>query len=408
MTRDDSGPASRLGREALPWDESLSGREVGDFLIQEQIDEGAFGVIYRAKQKALSREVVIKALRWRGASGDENTERFLREAQLASSLDHPYAAHVYAFGAEPDGLLWIAMELVRGTPLDVLLTTQGALSLPRFVPLFEKDLRGGLHRSPAGHGASRHQALERDDSVPGWPALAQASRFRHCPASMRRRLPAWPAMIAFRRRCSWPRPERWKWSIGPLGTTSTSNGIDPDRLYGELGGSGRLTLTGNEAFMGSPPYMAPEQWSAASRADARTDQYALGILAYKAITGRLPFSSRNPANLANAHLHSAVPRLGSKFDAKLDKVITRALAKNAAERYDSVLDLAKAFRGAAGLESEPAPESRLEARYAKPHPGQGPAAPGRFGRPPRGGQKPAASPPGRPPGGPGGRPAGPV
>jgi serine/threonine protein kinase len=98
----------------------LVGRTLGDFLVRARIGEGGQGVVYRAEQPALGREAVIKVLRGEG----ELTARFLREARLASRLDHPYAAHVYAFGAEPDGLLWIAMELVRGTPLDKVLAAQ--------------------------------------------------------------------------------------------------------------------------------------------------------------------------------------------------------------------------------------------------------------------------------------------
>src|SRR5262249_27402016 len=83
-------------------------------------------------------EAVVKVLNQRPSANDTATARFLEEARLASRLDHPYAAHIYAFGAEPDGVLWIAMELVRGTPLDQLLEVQGPLPLERFVPLLER------------------------------------------------------------------------------------------------------------------------------------------------------------------------------------------------------------------------------------------------------------------------------
>src|SRR6185437_3617401 len=101
----------------------LSGRTLGDFVVREKIGEGGNGVVFRAEQRALGREAVVKVLRGRHAS-DLVVARFLREAQLASKIDHPYAAHVYAFGAEADGVLWIAMELVRGTPLSKVLAAQ--------------------------------------------------------------------------------------------------------------------------------------------------------------------------------------------------------------------------------------------------------------------------------------------
>src|SRR5690606_17214437 len=73
-----------------------------------------------------------------GASEARHIEKFLGEARLASRIDHPFAAHVYAFGAEPDGLVWIAMELVRGTPLDVILAADGPMTVDRAVPLLRR------------------------------------------------------------------------------------------------------------------------------------------------------------------------------------------------------------------------------------------------------------------------------
>src|SRR4051812_22043242 len=116
----------------------MIGRTLGDFVVRERIGAGGFGAVYRAEQPLLAREAVIKVLHRELRASDVATQRFLREAKLASRLDHPYAAHIYAFGAERDGLCWIAMELVRGTPFDQLLAAQGAMPLERFVPLFER------------------------------------------------------------------------------------------------------------------------------------------------------------------------------------------------------------------------------------------------------------------------------
>src|SRR5262245_60933219 len=95
----------------------LTGRTLGHFAILEKIGEGGFGSVYRARQSLLDRPAVVKVLHTRLRATAVMTERFLREAKLASRLDHPYAAHIYAFGAEDDGMLWLAMELVRGTTL---------------------------------------------------------------------------------------------------------------------------------------------------------------------------------------------------------------------------------------------------------------------------------------------------
>src|SRR5690242_11313045 len=99
----------------------LVGRRLGDYVVLEKLREGGQGAVYRAEQVALGREVVVKVLLKREAAAPGMVQRFLREAKLASTLDHPFAAHVYGFGHETDGLLWIAMERVRGTPMNTLI-----------------------------------------------------------------------------------------------------------------------------------------------------------------------------------------------------------------------------------------------------------------------------------------------
>src|SRR5678816_3121976 len=136
--------------------EDLCGRMVGEFVLRERIDEGGFGAVYRCEQPLLGREAVVKVLHQRLRRNDVVLQRFLREAQLASRLDHPYAAHVYAFGVEQDdGLLWIAMEMVHGTPLDRWLRERGTLALAAFVPFFE-------HLAEVVHTAHQAGIVHRD------------------------------------------------------------------------------------------------------------------------------------------------------------------------------------------------------------------------------------------------------
>ena len=118
-----------LNRPARALEDSV----LGDFQLTGRLGEGGHGAVFLAEQRALGRQAVVKVAHVDGRADAGAVERFLREARLASRLDHPYAAHVYAFGAEPDGLVWIAMEHVRGTPLDKLLRLQGPLPLERFV-----------------------------------------------------------------------------------------------------------------------------------------------------------------------------------------------------------------------------------------------------------------------------------
>jgi WD40 repeat protein/tRNA A-37 threonylcarbamoyl transferase component Bud32 len=117
-------------------DPDLCGRTLGEFDLRERIDEDSSGAWYRGEQPLLGRDVVIKVLHQRHDA--DALQRFEREAQLASRLDHPYAAHVYAFGVEcEDDLPWIAMELVQGITLKRWLQTHGSMTLALFVPFFE-------------------------------------------------------------------------------------------------------------------------------------------------------------------------------------------------------------------------------------------------------------------------------
>src|SRR6476661_3818387 len=149
--------------------DQLVGRTLGEFVLRERIGEGGFGAVYRAIQPALDREAVIKVLHAKLHASKAATERFLREAKLASKLDHPYAAHIYAFGAEQDGELWIAMELVRGTPLDQILKIQGPLPLERFVPLLDRICE-------VVHTAHEAGIVHRDIKPANLMVLARAGR----------------------------------------------------------------------------------------------------------------------------------------------------------------------------------------------------------------------------------------
>jgi serine/threonine protein kinase len=120
-------------------DRDLCGRTLGEFVLLELLGSGGFGDVYRASQPGLDRDVVVKVLHEQEGRNAGARQRFQREAQLASRLDHHYAAHVHAFGVEDeDGLLWIAMEHVRGITVDKWLIEHGPMPLGQLVPFFER------------------------------------------------------------------------------------------------------------------------------------------------------------------------------------------------------------------------------------------------------------------------------
>jgi WD40 repeat protein/serine/threonine protein kinase len=342
----------------------IVGRTLGDFVVRKRIGAGGFGAVYLASQLRLEREAVVKVLHRRLRESPDATERFLREAKLATRLDHPYAAHVYAFGAEPEGLLWIAMELVRGTPLDQILRVRGPLPLAQFVPLLERMCE-------VVHNAHEHGIVHRDLKPANVMVLARAGRLL-------------PKLLDFGVAKSFVD------GAGPIAGSDTiasaapMPGDAPAFAPGDLDVSADTavagtasaaalpsrgtspsavprSLTQHGAIVGSPPYMAPEQWSNATTVDARADLYALGVLAFECLTGKLPFGGRTLAEYARAHVSRPVPSLGQGFPASLDAVLRKALAKRPEDRYPDALALAAAFRAAAGVDIEAPVMPGLEA-----------------------------------------------
>src|SRR5262249_17482323 len=225
---------------------------VGEFVLRSRLDEGGFGAVYRCEQPLLGREAVVKVLHQRLRGNDVVLQRFLREAQLASRLDHPYAAHVYAFGIEhDDGLFWIAMEMVQGTALNRWLAERGPLPLEQLVPLFERIAevvqtaheRGIVHRDLK---PSNVMVIERAGQLlPKLLDFGVAKLLDHAEPGA---LPE----LTWRRPSDAARPPdaATPTAHNPLDATLTASAVPPpDSWY-------RLTSPGST--IGSPPYMSPE------------------------------------------------------------------------------------------------------------------------------------------------------
>ena len=312
---------------------ALLGRRLGEFELREKIGEGGFGAIYRAEQVGLEREAVVKILRTDLAADEKKQLRFLREAKLASSLDHPYAAHVYAFGAEPDGVLWIAMELVRGTPLSETLR-DAPMPLRTFVPFLERlcevvetaHERGIVHRDIkpqnvmviaragtllpklldlgiAKDAAGVVPAPETPASLLGMAALRRfmlASAI--APSGNGYASADAPALTTVKR------------LRNPDAASSAETAVPEERLGSAPRAStpslrsAPSTLTGQGDLMGSPSYMAPEQWVSGDLVTRQCDIYALSLhpRLREAIAGRFGrFPGASPRTCARQHLTGA-------------------------------------------------------------------------------------------------------
>jgi WD40 repeat protein len=320
MVSSSAEPARKSG--------GLIGRALGEFVIREKLGEGGFGTVFRAEQPALAREAVVKVLQPPARVGESAIQRFMREARLASTLDHPYAAHIYAFGAEPDGLLWIAMELVRGTTLDMLLKTQGPLPLARFIPLFDRICE-------VVHTAHEQGIVHRDLKPANVMVLSHAGRLL-------------PKLLDF--------------GVAKL-REDPDNGrraVALEQISGRLVRAASADITQGGPFIGSPYYMAPEQWVNPTAADQRSDLYALGVLCFEALTGRHPFEGKTILDVARGHAQNPVPSPGADLPDGIHPFLQRAMAKKSAERFPSALELASALRAAAGLSDDRAGVPQLD------------------------------------------------
>jgi WD40 repeat protein/serine/threonine protein kinase len=310
----------------------LSGRTLGDFVLREKIAEGGGGAVYRSEQPALKREVLVKVLHPREKGDGVALERFKREAQLASRLDHPYAAHVHAFGVveaegEEAGLRWIAMELVQGITLCDWLKTRGPMSLGEFVPFFEcvaevvhaAHERGIIHRDLK---PSNIMVIERGGRL--FPKLLDfgIAKVNH-EVTFAEDHKSSDGVVTAQLRAT-PRPGAYR------------TGTDPANAKYELTRSG--------VGFGSGPYMAPEQWGNACAVGRGADIYSLGVVIYEALSGRRPYTAESADEYNRLHCHAPVPEIGGEFSRDLNRVLRCALSKYTDQRQANVLELASDLR----------------------------------------------------------------
>ncbi len=271
-------------------------------------------MVFEARQQLLDRDAVVKVAR---VSGESAAARFLVEARLASRLEHAFAAHIYAFGAEPDGLTWIAMERVRGTPLDVLLAEVGHLPLVQAVPFVERlaEVVGALHELGVVH---------RDLKPSNVMVVARGGQL-------------YPRLL-------------------DLGIARDLRAVE-----GAPGAGAVPARPGRAGRLGTPQYMAPEQWVDAGQVGPAADQYALAALTYELLVGAAPFQATTWTEMARHHAQTAVPALPPPLPPPLSTVLAQGMAKQASARFSSVQAFAAAARAACGVVLDAIDLARVDA-----------------------------------------------
>ncbi len=292
--------------------DDLLGKQIDQYQIESLLGEGGMGAVYRALDSNLARPVALKIMHRQFASQPEFRQRFLQEAQAAARLSHPNIVAIYNFSGSPTHLI-IVMEYVRG------------LSLGAYI----KQL------------AQRRQVMELSESLNIIAQVADALGYAHRLRVVHRDIK--PDNILITRLDQPDRPEEL-----PIRAKVTDFGL------AKLLEGGIETQSGT--FMGTLPYMSPEQALASASLDGRSDIYSLGVVLYQLATGRLPFDIKTPTDAVMKHMHETPPpprHIQPGLPVAVQNVIVKALAKQPDDRYQTAETFAAALRrAAAGLTNQ--------------------------------------------------------
>jgi hypothetical protein len=255
----------------------LIGQNLGRYHIIEPLGQGGMASVYKAFDTTLERNVAIKIIRADIGSGadSEFLKRFQREAKSLAQLDHPYILKVLDYG-DQDGLPYLVMPFLQGGTL--------------------KEKMG--------------QPMPYQEAAALLAPIARALEYAHQQKIIHRDVK--PANILISQ------------SGAPI--------LSDFGIAKILSGGGSTQLTGAGVGIGTPDYMAPEQWT--GTADPRTDIYSLGVVFYQMVTGRLPFSADTPAAVLIKHLRDPLPR-PKTFIPSLPDVVEQILFKALAKEPDS-------------------------------------------------------------------------
>jgi serine/threonine protein kinase len=306
---------------------NLSGQTIGGYELRELYGTGGMGAVYRAYQRSLEREVAFKVLTLSLTGDQEYIERFNREAKTAASLEHPHIVPVYDYGTDGD-ISYVVMRLLTGGSLAERLKQHAGIP------------------SSLGEAADLLQQL------------ASALDYAHSRDVIHRDIKSNNVMF------------------DNHGTAYLVDfGIA--KLLKEAS-----SLTADGVVMGTPTHMSPEQWRGDTPSSS-TDQYALAVMIYEMITGKMPFEAPTPYGLMTKHLNDmpTPPHIiRAELPDTLATVLERALSKRPEDRFETVTAFSQAFeRAVSGAEGQTSKlftyrlERRLPTPPRTPTPAQGEA-----------------------------------
>ncbi len=283
-------------RGTIPDAERLAaGARAGDYEIEGFLGAGAMGDVYAGRQPLIGKRVAVKVIKRRLAASAEAVERFLREARAVNQVGHANVVDVFAFGRLDDGRLYLVMDLLEGESLGARL---------------------------------RRGRIEPAETLVILAAVAAALDAAHARGVVHRDLKPDNVFLAER------------------GVFVLDFGI-AKLLISASPGTGPGTLTDRGSWLGTPAYMAPEQWGADGAGPA-SDRYALGVMAFEMLAGHAPFAASSLPQMMEQHFRAPVPTLtgtGAAVPAAADEVLARAMAKDPDARFATAGDMVAALAG---------------------------------------------------------------
>ena len=284
----------------------MIGERIGHFNVIARLGRGGMGEVYRGEHESIQTPVAIKVLHTEISADTQHVQRFFNEARVVSRIKHAGVVKIFDVGFHGANA-YLIMELLEGESLAQRIERCGRLSPAQI---------GDIGRQTASVLAATHKAgITHRDLKPDNIFLVQ------------------DADLADRERVK----------VLDFGIA---------KLSGTLAAASPHTI----GTMGTPAYMAPEQWGDSSLVDWRADAYSLGCVTFEMATGRPPFSARTIAEAYTQHAQAAVPsprNLASDTPVDLDRLVVQLLAKQPEARGRSMDDIAKAFEGISGNASLP-------------------------------------------------------
>src|ERR1039458_7766572 len=279
--------------------------KTGRYQIVRELGRGSMGVVYQGYDPLIGRTVAIKTMLPEGLSPDEFLEykkRFKVEAMAAGVLAHPNIITVYDYG-EDDGVLYLAMEYLEGKSLEKIVQEQGVLPIETILPIYDQICNALDH-------AHNNKIVHRD--------------------------------------------------IKPANIMILNNGLVKVTDFG-IAKMMAMGMTQVGQILGTPNYMSPEQVKG-RHIDGRSDIFSLGVILYELVTGEKPFGGQNITTLIYNIMHeNPIPprELDASIHSGLSFVISKALAKNVDERYQTCRELAEDLKNYKTLGGAASPQGTV-------------------------------------------------